>query len=84
MSMQIEIPDPIAKGLEERAAIVGTTPEELALAAIKREIASAQDLDTIFATTRRAFAESGMSEDDSFDFLEVEKHASRSERRTGK
>lgn len=83
MSLHLFIPDPIAKGLEARAAASGTTPEEVALTAIKRELAGAT-LDEILAPARKAFVESGLTEDESLEFLEAEKHAMRAERRAAK
>jgi hypothetical protein len=80
MSLNLLIPDPIAKCLEARAAASGTTPEELALAAIKRDLAGAT-LDEILTPARNAFAESGLTENESLEFLESEKHAMRAERR---
>lgn len=80
MSLRLLIPDAIAQGLEARAAASGSTPEEVALTAIKRELAGAT-LDEILAPARKAFAESGLTEDESLEFLEAEKHARRTERR---
>lgn len=83
MSLHLLIPDTIARGLEARAAAAGTTPEEVALAAIRRDLAGAT-LDEILAPARKAFAESGFTEDESLEFLEAEKHAMRAERRAEK
>ena len=80
MSLHLVIPDPLAKGLEARAAAAGITPEEVALSAIKRELASAS-FDELLAPVRKAYEDSAISEDESFDFLEAEKHAMREERR---
>lgn len=80
MSLHLLIPDPIAKGLEARAAASGTTPEEVALAAIKRDLAAAT-LEESLAPARTAYEASGMTEDESLEFLETEKHAMRAERR---
>ncbi len=81
MSLHLVIPDPLAKGLEARAAASGVTVEEVAIAAIERELSSQSSLDDLLSPVRKAFEESGMSEDESFDFLEAEKHAMRTERR---
>lgn len=80
MSIHLIIPDPLAKGLEERAAVAGVTAEAVALAAIQRELASSS-LEELLAPVRKAYEESGMSEDESFELLEAEKHAMRRERR---
>lgn len=82
MSLHIIIPDQLAKGLEERAITAGISAEQLALAAIERELATSP-LDELLAPIRKAYEESGMTEDESFDFLEAEKHAMRRERRAG-
>jgi hypothetical protein len=83
MSLHLVIPDPLAKGLEARAAASGITAEEVALTAIKRELASA-GLEELLAPVRKAYEDSGISEDESFEFLESEKHAMREERRAAK
>ncbi len=83
MSLHLVIPDPLAKGLEARAAASGVTAEDVAISAIKRELAS-PSLDEVLAPARKAYEESGMSEDESFEFLEAEKHAMREERRAAK
>ncbi len=80
MSLHLVIPDPLAKGLEARAAASGVTPEEVALTAIKRELATSS-LDETLRPVRKAYEESGVSEDESLEFLESEKHAMRQERR---
>ena len=81
MSLQLTIPDSLAKGLEERAAVVGASPEQVALSAIERELSAMPSLDDLLAPVRKAFIDSGMTEEESFDFLEAEKHAMRQARR---
>jgi hypothetical protein len=81
MSLQLLIPDELAAGLAVRAAAVGTSAEEVALSAIERELAAASVLDQLLTPVREAYLASGMSEDESLDFLEAEKHAMRQERR---
>ena len=81
MSLQLIIPDPLAKGLEARAAAEGVTAEQVALAAIERELTSSSHLDELLAPVHKAYEETGMTEEESFDFLEAEKHAMRQERR---
>lgn len=83
MSLHLVIPDPLAEGLAARAAAAGVSAEEIALTAIQRELA-APSLDEVLASVRKAYEDSGMSEDESFDFLEAEKHAMRKERRSAK
>lgn len=80
MSLHLIIPDPLAKGLEERAAVAGVTAEAVALAAIQRELASSSSLEELLAPVRKAYEASGLSEDESFELLEAEKHALRRER----
>jgi hypothetical protein len=81
MSLQLTIPDPLAEELEARAAAIGTSASQIALAAIQRELAAGPTLEELLAPVRKAYEDSGMSEDESFDFLEAEKHAMRAERR---
>ena len=83
MSLHLVIPDPLAEGLEARAAASGVTAEDVAISAIKRELAS-PSLDEVLAPARKAYKESGISEDESFEFLEAEKHAMCEERRAAK
>ena len=52
MSLHLVIPDPLAKGLEARAAASGVSAEEVALSAIKRELAS-PSLDEVLAPFAR-------------------------------
>lgn len=81
MSLHVVIPDPLATTLQERAAQVGVSAEEVALAAIQREFAPSMTLEQLLAPIREAYQESGLTEDESLDFLEAEKHALRRERR---
>ena len=83
MSLHLVIPDPLAASLEARAAASGVTAEEVALKAIKRELATSS-LDEMLAPVRKAYEDSGISEDESLEFLEGEKHAMRKERRNAK
>jgi hypothetical protein len=81
MSLHLTIPDPLAKGLEARAAVVGVSAEQIALAAIERDLAAVASLEALLVPVRKAYDDSGMSEDESFEFLEAEKHAMRLDRR---
>ncbi|MEX2169575.1 MAG: hypothetical protein WD851_09705 [Pirellulales bacterium] len=79
MSLHLIIPDPLAKGLEARAEAEGSTAEQVALSVIERELKSSSYLGDFLAPVRKAYEETGMTEDESFDFLEAEKHALRRE-----
>jgi hypothetical protein len=81
MSILLEIPDCLAGELQRVAKSRGRSAEEVALAAIQRELAAGPTLEELLAPVRKAYEDSGMSEDESFDFLEAEKHAMRAERR---
>lgn len=80
MSLRFTVPEHLARSLELRAAAVRSSPEQVALAAIERELSSQPSLDEVLAPVRKAYAESGMTEDESMDLLEAEKHALRRER----
>ena len=81
MSLHLIIPDPLAKSLEVRAAAEGVSAEKVALTAIERELTSSSLLEKLLVPVHKAYEETGMTEDESFDFLEAEKHALRTERR---
>lgn len=81
MTMQVQIPDELAKLLQEKAAAAGSLPEELALAAIRLQIAANAERDQILAPVREAFTASGMTEDEAIELFEEEKHAMRREHR---
>lgn len=77
MSMFVEIPDDMAKQLQEQAVAIGSLPEQVALGAIRSSLAEKDRLATILAPVREAFKQSGMTEDELAELLEDEKHAMR-------
>ena len=81
MTLSVTIPDDLAVRLESVAKATDKTPEQVALAAIERDLTSLAHLDEILAPVRSAFEASGLTEDELTELLEVEKHAMRRERR---
>ena len=77
MSIQVEIPDDLARLLQERADATGTAAAEIALGAIRRSLESEASLEEKLGSVRKAFAESGMTEDEAVELFEAEKHAMR-------
>jgi predicted transcriptional regulator len=81
MSLVIEIPDELARQLQQRAAETGTAPEKFAISAIEQQIRGEENLKRMLAPIHEAFRASGMTEEELSDLLEEEKHAMRKERR---
>lgn len=79
--MDVHIPDDLAAELQKKAQAIGADPEQVAILAIKKSLASEQPLDELLAPVREAFQQSGMSEDEAVELFEAEKHAMRDERR---
>ena len=79
--MQVQLPDDLANQLVVVALATGGDPEQIAVAAIRRELDSANKLDDVLAPAREAFLASGLSEDEAVELFEAEKHALRLERR---
>lgn len=79
--MQLQIPDELAKELAKRAASLGSAPEELAVAAIRRQLDADDQLEQALAPIHDAFDSSGLTEQDAVELFEAEKHAMRRERR---
>ncbi len=77
MPLHIEIPDDLARELTERAAAFHGKPEQVALNAIRRSLASDRKLSELLAPVHEAFRESGMTEDEAVELFEAEKHAMR-------
>jgi len=84
MAMQVQIPDELAEQLQKQAEAVGSGPEQIAVAAIRRQIQADEQLDQLLAPVREAFEASGMTEEELGDLLEKAKHDMRAERRARK
>lgn len=81
MTLSITLPDEIAKRLDAHAKAAGMTVEHVVLAAIEHELTTPRtQLDELLVPVRNAYGASGLSEEESMDLLEVEKHAMRRER----
>jgi hypothetical protein len=79
--MQVQIPDELSEELVQSAKISGSDPEQVAIAAIRRGLDSAKQLDEVLAPVRDAFRDSGLTEEEAVDLFEAEKHAARAMRR---
>jgi predicted transcriptional regulator len=79
--MRVEIPDELAKELAETAQAIGSQPERVAVAAIRRGLEARERLEALLLPVRTAFEASGLSEDEAVEVFEAEKHALRHERR---
>lgn len=77
MTLQVNIPDEIARRLTERVAQTGAEPADYVIHAVERTLAEAERLDQVVGPVRDAFAASGLSEEQLGDLLEDEKHAHR-------
>lgn len=78
--MRVEIPDELAKELRETADAIGSEPEKVAVAAIRRGLEVREKLEELLLPVRQAFEASGLSEDEAVELFEAEKHALRRER----
>jgi predicted transcriptional regulator len=81
MTLTLQIPDDLAQQLQKQAESLGSAPELLAVAAIRRQMQAEEQLDRVLTPVREAFEASGMTEDELSDLLEQAKHEMRAERR---
>jgi hypothetical protein len=79
--VRVQIPDELAKDLVKRAEAAGTEPEEVAVAAIRRQLEADGQLAQLLAPVREAFNSSGLTEEEAVELFEKEKHEMRRERR---
>ena len=84
MTIQIDIPEPLAEKVRSAAKAQGKSPEAFVLETMAEQMDPLGRLNTSLAPIRQAFAESGLSEDEAVDLFEAEKHALRTERRAAK
>ena len=80
MTLSVTIPDELAEALTRSAQAAGKTPEEVAVSAIRRNLLATAKLNEALAPIRKAFQESGLTEDEAVELFEAEKHALRRER----
>ncbi len=81
MSLQVEIPEPLAAKVAAAAKSQGKSPEALVLEAVETKLNPLARLDELMTPVRARIAELGETEDDVMDFLEEVKHDMRRERR---
>jgi hypothetical protein len=81
MTIVLEIPDRLAGELERVARSRGRSAEEIALAAIEKEIEPFARLDDLMAPTYAAMQSAGITEDEAVEDFERVKHQLRAERR---
>jgi hypothetical protein len=82
MSLNVEIPEPLAAKLARTAASEGKSAEKVVLEAVARHVDPLSQLNAALAPVRVAFQESGLTEDEAVELFEAEKHAMRRERAT--
>lgn len=82
MTLHVDLSAALTERLEILAKVTSRTPEQVALAAIERELTAWDRADEALEPVRVAFEASGMSDDDLSELLETEKHAMRLERRS--
>lgn len=80
MSIHVEIPEPLAEKVVQAAKSQGKSPEAVVLAAVASQLDSLARLNAALAPIRKAFQESGLTEDEAVEDFEREKHALRRER----
>lgn len=83
MTLSISISPEAEAKLKAKAEAAGVDVATYAARQLERMAASPPSLAEISGPVAKAFAESGMTEDQLADFLEEEKHAMRAERRAG-
>jgi hypothetical protein len=70
MTIELEIPDQLAEELRRVAKSRGRSAEEVALAAIQKELAPFARLDELMASTYAALESAGISEDEAVEEFE--------------
>jgi hypothetical protein len=81
MAIQLEIPDYLAEELQRVATSRGRSAEEVALAAIQKELEPFARLDELMAPAYAAMQDAGITEDEAVEDFEQLKHDLRRERR---
>jgi hypothetical protein len=81
MSLQIEIPEPLAEKVEQAAQRQGRTATDVVLDAVAERLDPLARLDQLMAPVYQRIQELGISEDEAVEDFEAEKHALRRERR---
>jgi predicted transcriptional regulator len=79
MTLKLNLSPELAERLEKAARGSSRTPEQIALAAIERNLTAWERLDKCLAPVHAAFEASGLTEDELTELLEAEKHAMRRE-----
>lgn len=74
MTFRLEIPEDLAKALVEHATQTHRDPEEIALGAIRKTLASDRPLSETEAPVQEVFNQSGMMEDEAVELFDAEQH----------
>jgi predicted transcriptional regulator len=82
MTLSVTISDELAGRLQSVAKAMAQTPEQVAVAAIERDLSPLKRLEEVLDPVRAAFEASGLTENELTELLEAEKHAMRRERRS--
>src|SRR4051812_9307153 len=81
MSIQIEIPDPLADKVAQAAKSQGKSPTDVVLEAVAQRLDPFAHLHELMAPVYDRMKELGITEDEAVEDFEAEKHAMRRERR---
>jgi hypothetical protein len=81
MSLQIEIPEPLAEIVTNAAKSRGASPEDLVLQAVADSVDPLGRLRNLAAPVAERLKELGETEDDAVEFFEEVKHDLRRQRR---
>lgn len=80
MSIQVEIPEPLAAKVQQAAERQGRTPADVVLDAVAQRLDPLARFDQLMAPVYQRMQELGVSEDEAVEDFEAEKHALRKER----
>lgn len=83
MSIQVEIPEPLADKVAQAAKSQGKSPADIVLEAVAWKVDPFARLDELMAPVYARMTELGISEDEAVEDFEAEKHALRRERLAG-
>jgi hypothetical protein len=84
MTIRVEIPEPLAEKVARAAKTEGKSPEDVVLEAVAKRVDPLSRLNAALSPIRKAFEDSGLTEDEAVELFEAEKHAMRAERRAAK
>ncbi|MEX2169113.1 MAG: hypothetical protein WD851_07370 [Pirellulales bacterium] len=83
MSIQVEIPEPLAGKVAEAARVQGRSPAEVVLEAVAKRLDPLARFNELMAPVHERLKELGETEDDAVEYFEQVKHELRRARRAG-